>query len=219
MTCNKRTIASGSWCVSFRRLFWVVLLALLSMEALAVAQSSSETMMQGERPSRNGEPTVIEISVFVIDIDEIDDVNQRFSVDLFITARWQDHRLALPDVERKGKVRFMMIDDVWTPRVLVINNRGLTNQLREGVEVDDLGNMKYQNRVSGELKVDLEFKQFPLWNPYYCGGNAMLANPQSSFLNPLFIFVLTFGEIIGLKLLIFIYLIIGLFGMFLLASY
>ena len=161
MTCNKRTIASGSWCVSFRRLFWVVLLALLSMEALAVAQSSSETMMQGERPSRNGEPTVIEISVFVIDIDEIDDVNQRFSVDLFITARWQDHRLALPDVERKGKVRFMMIDDVWTPRVLVINNRGLTNQLREGVEVDDLGNMKYQNRVSGELKVDLEFKQFP----------------------------------------------------------
>jgi hypothetical protein len=29
------------------------------------------------------------------------------------------------------------------------------------VEVDDLGNMKYQNRMSGELKVDLEFEQFP----------------------------------------------------------
>ena len=63
----------------------------------------------------------------------------------------------------------------------------------------------------------LEFKQFPLWNPYYCGGNVMLANPQSSFLNPMFIFVLIFGEKIGLKLLILIYLIIGLFGMFLLA--
>ena len=33
--------------------------------------------------------------------------------------------------------------------------------MREGVEVDDLGNMKYQNRLSGELKVDLEFQQFP----------------------------------------------------------
>src|SRR3989338_9617391 len=63
----------------------------------------------------------------------------------------------------------------------------------------------------------LEFGQFPLWSPYYCGGNAMLANPQSSFLNPLFIFVLIFGEIIGLKLLIFVYLIVGLLGMFLLA--
>lgn len=65
----------------------------------------------------------------------------------------------------------------------------------------------------------LEFKQLPLWNPYYCGGNALLANPQSSFLNPLFIFVLIFGEVIGLKISIFIYLIIGLFGMFLLARY
>ncbi len=40
----------------------------------------------------------------------------------------------------------------------------------------------------------LEFKQFPLWSPHYCGGNVMLANPQSSFLNPLYIFVLIFGE-------------------------
>jgi len=161
MKCNKKTMASGSWCVGLARLFWIVLLALLGMEASAAAQASPETMMLGERPSRNGEPTVIEIRVFLIDIDEINDVNQRFSVDIFISARWQDPRLALPDVERQGKVRFMMIDDVWTPRILLLNDRGLTNQLREGVEVDDLGNMKYQNRVSGELKVDLEFTQFP----------------------------------------------------------
>lgn len=63
----------------------------------------------------------------------------------------------------------------------------------------------------------LKFNQFPLWNPYYCGGNAMLANPQSSFLNPLFISVLIFGEVLGLKLLILFYLVIGLFGMFLLS--
>src|SRR3989338_7046369 len=65
----------------------------------------------------------------------------------------------------------------------------------------------------------LEFKQFPLWSPHYCGGNVMLANPQSSFLNPLFIFVLIFGEVTGLKLLILAYLAIGLFGMFLLARH
>ncbi|MBI2208362.1 hypothetical protein HYU50_02600 [Candidatus Woesearchaeota archaeon] len=65
----------------------------------------------------------------------------------------------------------------------------------------------------------LEFGQFPLWSPYYCGGNVMLANPQSSFLSPLFVFVLIFGELTGLKLLIFIYLVTGLFGMFLLARH
>lgn len=65
----------------------------------------------------------------------------------------------------------------------------------------------------------LEFKQFPLWSPYYCGGNVMLANPQSSFLSPLYLFVLIFEEVIGLKLLILIYLTLGLFGMFLLARH
>jgi hypothetical protein len=161
MASAKRTMVSGSWCMRFAWFFWLLLLASLSVEASAVLQTSSESVMVGERPSRNGEPTVIEIGVFVIDIDEIDDVNQRFNVDLFIVARWQDPRLALPEAERKGKVRFMMIDDVWTPRILLLNDRGLKPQLREGVEVDDLGNMKYQNRLSGELKVDLEFGQFP----------------------------------------------------------
>jgi hypothetical protein len=118
-------------------------------------------VMLGERPSGNGEPTIVKLGVFIFDIDEIDDVNQRFSIDLFVVARWKDPRLALPESERNGQTRFMMIDDVWTPKVLLLNNRGLTPQLREGVQVDDLGNMKFQNRMSGELKVDLEFEQFP----------------------------------------------------------
>ena len=161
MESARRTTVSGIWCVGFALFFWLILLASVSAEASAAVEASSESEMLGERPSRNGEPTVIELGVFIIDIDEIDDVNQRFSIDMFLVARWQDPRLALPEAERKGKVRFMMIDDIWTPRVLLLNDRGLKPQLREGVEADDLGNMKYQNRLSGELKVDLEFQQFP----------------------------------------------------------
>lgn len=161
MESARRTKVSGICCVVFAWLGWLILLVPLSVEASAVVEDYSESVMLGERPSRNGEPTIIELGVFIIDIDEIDDVNQRFSVDMFIVARWEDPRLALPEAERMGKVRFMMIDDVWTPKVLLLNDRGLTPQLREGVEVDDLGNMKYQNRLAGELKVDLEFQQFP----------------------------------------------------------
>ena len=28
----------------------------------------------------------------------------------------------------------------------------------------------------------LNYGQFPLWNPYYCGGTVLLANPQSRLL-------------------------------------
>lgn len=161
MVGANRTMVSDSWCVRFAWFFWLLFLASFSVEASATLQTSTKSVMLSDRPSKNGEPTVIEIGVFVIDIDEIDDVNQRFSVDLFIVARWQDPRLALPEAERTGKVRFMTIDDVWTPKILLLNDRGLKPQLRQRVEVDELGNMKYQNRLSGELKVDLKFEKFP----------------------------------------------------------
>jgi len=68
-------------------------------------------------------------------------------------------------------------------------------------------------------KALLEFNEFPLWNPYYCGGNALLANPQSLFLNPLYVVVLLFGVVAGLKLNITLHLLVGLIGMFMLARH
>jgi hypothetical protein len=42
------------------------------------------------------------------------------------------------------------------------------------------------------------FHQLPLWNPYECGGNPLLGNPQSHFLTPWFVFTLIFGPAVGL---------------------
>ena len=149
------------WTRSTIRLFCLVFLASLSITVSAADQAPSRSELLAERPTVNGEPTIIEIGVYVIDIDEIDDVNQRFSVDVFLAGRWRDPRLALPEGERKGQMRFMSLDEVWTPRVLLLNDRGLSLKLREGVEVDDLGNVKFQNRLSGELSADLQFQEFP----------------------------------------------------------
>ncbi len=60
----------------------------------------------------------------------------------------------------------------------------------------------------------LSYWQFPLWNPYHCGGNVMLANPQSTFLSPSFLLVLLFGVIPGLKLSVLVHVIIGMYGMY-----
>ncbi len=145
----------------FTKFLTPILLALLAIPGLAIGQQPTESEMLGDRPSRNGEPTVIEIGLFVLDVDEIDDVNQRFSVDLFLVGRWQDPRLALPEAERKGKLRFLRIDDVWTPRLLFLNDRGLEPRLRMGVEVDDAGHVRFRNRFTGELAVNLLFHDFP----------------------------------------------------------
>ncbi|OGP14830.1 MAG: hypothetical protein A2052_08375 [Deltaproteobacteria bacterium GWA2_54_12] len=67
------------------------------------------------------------------------------------------------------------------------------------------------------LRTIMEFGQFPLWNPYYCGGNAMLAAPESNFLAPSFILALLFGEVVGVKLIIALYAVLGFLGMYLLS--
>lgn len=97
----------------------------------------------------------------MVDSDEINDIHQTLSIDTFIGVQWQDWRLALPKAERKGQKRFLMLENIWTPRILFLNNRGLTSHLREGVEVDDLGNIKYLNRLTGTISIDLDFSDFP----------------------------------------------------------
>jgi len=63
----------------------------------------------------------------------------------------------------------------------------------------------------------LRYHQFPLWNPYYCGGNVMLANTQARFTSPTFLLVLLFGTVVGLKLEIWLHLFLGMLGMYLLS--
>ncbi len=65
----------------------------------------------------------------------------------------------------------------------------------------------------------LEYGQIPLWNPYYVGGTVLLANPQSRVLAPSFGLILLFGEVVGIKLEIWLHLVIGLAGVYVLARF
>jgi gamma-aminobutyric acid receptor subunit beta len=50
---------------------------------------------------------------------------------------------------------------MWTPRVLIVNDRGLKYHLPRIAEVDDDGNVMVRQRVSGKLSSDLAFREFP----------------------------------------------------------
>lgn len=46
----------------------------------------------------------------------------------------------------------------------------------------------------------VQFHQFPLWNPYKCGGMPMLANPQARFMTPFFLLHLIWAPVVGMHL-------------------
>jgi len=63
----------------------------------------------------------------------------------------------------------------------------------------------------------VHFHQLPLWNPYKCGGMAMLTNPGSHVATPWFILTLMFGAFAGIHLEIPIHIAIAWAGGYVLA--
>ena len=145
------------------RIVTVVLCAVLA-GGNVLAQSTSPTennALVSERPAADSRPTPVTVAVYFFDIDEINDVRQQFSVDMFFRVTWQDPRLALPADQRAGQLRVIPRDHVWRPKGLIINDRGLHLQLPQVVEVDDMGNVRYRQRVTGNLSFESELSRFP----------------------------------------------------------
>jgi hypothetical protein len=63
----------------------------------------------------------------------------------------------------------------------------------------------------------LVFHQFPLWNPFKCGGSPLFVNPQIPVVSFQTLFALLFGTIRGIKLYIFFQGTVGFIGFYLLA--
>ena len=60
----------------------------------------------------------------------------------------------------------------------------------------------------------LDHAEIPLWNPYNRSGTPLLAHPESRFLAPTFVLTLLFGEVIALKLEIWLFLVVGMIGVY-----
>lgn len=70
----------------------------------------------------------------------------------------------------------------------------------------------YLSYYHNTLKIIQDFHSFPVWNPYTCGGTAALGDPEFPVFSPLFALDLLFGESLGLRLSIFVSLIVGSWG-------
>jgi hypothetical protein len=58
------------------------------------------------------------------------------------------------------------------------------------------------------------YHEWPLYNPFMCGGEPQLANPQSIAGSPAFLFVALFGTAVGERLMFVCFVALGLDGMF-----
>jgi hypothetical protein len=121
---------------------------------------STDTALVSSRPNAGGGPEVITVRFGLIDVVDINDRAQRFEIDAFVEIHWQDERLAA-DSEVVPASRLLPIDEIWTPKLLVVNNRGLDLLLPEIAAVGRDGHVVMRQRLAGALAANLALKEFP----------------------------------------------------------
>lgn len=65
----------------------------------------------------------------------------------------------------------------------------------------------------------LKYWQLPLWSPYLGGGIPIIGHSYEGFFNPFFLFVLLFGEVAGLKIIVLLIYIFAVWGMYYLVRF
>jgi hypothetical protein len=121
--------------------------------------AAEKAELKAKRPDEWKGPTQVHFLVFVIDIDNIDGAAQSFAANIFVSLRWKDERLA----QETASLRQMSLDQVWNPRVVLVNEGGIVRtSMPEVVEVSPDGTVTYRQRYYGPLSQPLKLSQFPM---------------------------------------------------------
>lgn len=130
----------------------VFLMVWLCLQAFA-----GEANAATDRPAPKGGPTTVRVRIFVIDVYAISSVEQSFTANVAVMARWID-----PSLAHKGEHPLVLpLDDVWHPRLQVINRRKMTHTIGEKVMVSPDGEVTYRQRLLGSFSQRMDLRRFP----------------------------------------------------------
>lgn len=99
----------------------------------------------------------VEVRMFLIDVENINDTNQSFTANLTLVMRWFDQGLVHTDPEP----RFVKLESIWFPNVQILNQQKLVTPLPQLAEVYPDGKVVYRQRYWGDFSQPLELNDFP----------------------------------------------------------
>jgi hypothetical protein len=111
-----------------------------------------------ERPvPEGGGPTEIRCAIGVLDLDEINDAGQNFTVNVYLRIQWNDPREA-----HGGKALVIKkLDEVWYPHLLLVNRQRTWTSMAEGVEISPDGAVVYRQQLWGDFSQPMNLHDFP----------------------------------------------------------
>jgi len=116
------------------------------------------TDMAMSRPNTGVGPTPVNVYLYVVDVFDVSGADQAFTADVVLIAEWRDPKLA-----GKGTaIRTAKLEDVWEPRLQLVNQRGGNAMMPQRVEIHPEGLVRYRQRWSGRFTARMDLRDFPL---------------------------------------------------------
>ena len=110
-----------------------------------------------ERPTVWGEPTEVQVGIYVIDIDEVDSADQSFAASVYFEAHWNNELLSH---EGPGP-KLRSLTDVWNPRLTIVGQQMMWRSYPDYVEIQPDGTVIYRQKIWGRFSQPLNLKDFP----------------------------------------------------------
>jgi len=131
-------------------------------QGTTTAQNCSTTNVAvGIRPQASASPVRITVGVFLIDLLDISETEEKFDVDLFLRLRWRDARLAATALGSSLENCVLELRDIWHPQFEIINRSNLHADGWQHIDVDADGVVLLERRITGTLTNPLELKDYP----------------------------------------------------------
>jgi hypothetical protein len=130
--------------ISFRSLSVFLLLFAAPMGSLYAQESLDQ-------------PRDVEVRLFLVDVESVDTVAQKFTANLTIVMRWHDASLAHDGPDSIS----MPLDNIWYPRIQALNRQKVTSTLPPSVEVQPDGEVIRRQHFWGNFSQPLDLNLFP----------------------------------------------------------
>jgi len=99
----------------------------------------------------------VEVRMFLIDVENINDVSQSFTANLTLVLRWRDADLAHSGPEPIS----VPLDTIWFPNLQILNQQKLVSPFPRLAEVHPAGEVVYRQRYWGDFSQPLKLRNFP----------------------------------------------------------
>ncbi|XP_065352757.1 glutamate-gated chloride channel-like [Cloeon dipterum] len=113
----------------------------------------------------SGKPVIVTVHLQILDINQIDDDSQDFSVTMYLRQQWKDPRLAFKD----PKTSSLVLTDpskIWVPDLMFLNEKeGRIHDITSNnafIRIQKDGEVLYSTRLTVALSCPMDHSEFPM---------------------------------------------------------